>query len=108
MFKIDTLGKKISLGFALVMLVLTSATLVTIRQVRQVRSYTGKLTNVRVPMATASLELMNGINHSSSALRGWLVMGNEKYIEERQVAWDVEIGGAVAVMDALAGDVDEP
>jgi methyl-accepting chemotaxis protein len=71
MFKDTKLGVKLGLGFAFVALILVVAVLTSIWQVGKTTTVTNRVMELRAPTAQASLAMLNGINHSLAALRGW-------------------------------------
>lgn len=89
--KKSKLSTKIGLGFSIVAFVLIAAVGITIFQVQKSSAVTNRVVDLRVPTANASLMMLNGINHSLAALRGWMLLGNEKFKSERKIAWDKEI-----------------
>lgn len=101
-FKIDTLGKKIGLGYALMALTLAVSVLITISQVRDVSSTSTMLIEQRQPSARVDLELMNGINRSIGSLRGWVLLKRDTFKRERQHAWKTEIRASVGKLDNLS------
>lgn len=88
------LGTKISLGFAIITVILIGAVVTTIFFVGKSSKMTMQLTDLRVPTAQASLMMLNGMNHSLAALRGWIILGKDKFKEERSKAWSDEIDWA--------------
>ncbi|MEE8431870.1 MAG: methyl-accepting chemotaxis protein, partial [Candidatus Desulfatibia sp.] len=91
MFKNLALGKKIGGGYAIVALILVAAVLTTIFQVKRANTVTNRIIDLRAPTAQSSLSMLNGINHSLAALRGWIILGKDKFKEERAKAWSEEI-----------------
>ncbi len=71
---------------------------VTIWQTKEVKSISDKVVDLRVPTAQSSLEMLNGINHSLAALRGWMILGKDKFKVERENAWSEEITPAATVV----------
>ncbi|MCP4758391.1 MAG: HAMP domain-containing protein [Planctomycetes bacterium] len=102
------MATKIGLGFALVGLVLTSAVAITIWQVGRTATVTNRLVDLRAPTAQASLGMMNGMNHSLAALRGWMILGKDKFKEERAKAWSEEIDKSLATMQEFAVNWTDP
>ncbi|MBP9151337.1 MAG: response regulator [Flavobacteriales bacterium] len=100
-FRIDTLGKRIGLGYALMALVLTVAVLVTIKQVKEVSTTATALIEVRQPSARADLQLLNGVNHSIAALRGWVLLRRDTFKTERAFAWKEEINVPASQLESL-------
>ncbi len=79
MFKNMKLAAKLGLGFALVALCLVAAVGTTIWQVGRTTEVTDRLIELRAPTAQSSLMMLNGINHSLAALRGWIILGKDKF-----------------------------
>ena len=101
-------GKKIGLGYAMVGLLLIGAVTITIWQVGRTAEITNRVVDLRAPTAQASLGMMNGMNHSLAALRGWIILGKDKFKEERGKAWSEEIEPALAKMKEFAVNWTDP
>ncbi|MDS4043021.1 MAG: ATP-binding protein [Candidatus Competibacter sp.] len=43
------------------------------------------------PLAQASLRMLAGVRHSLASLRGWVSLGDPRFLDDWQVAWDGEI-----------------
>jgi methyl-accepting chemotaxis protein len=98
MFKKLALGKKVGSGYAIVALILVAAVLTTIFQVRRTNTVTNRIIDLRAPTAQSSLSMLNGINHSLAALRGWIILGKDKFKEERANAWSEELDPSLKEM----------
>ncbi|MCP3688283.1 MAG: HAMP domain-containing protein [Gammaproteobacteria bacterium] len=81
------LPTKIGLGFGLMILLLVAAISFTQLQMAQVDKLAGRVVELRTPTAQASLGMLNGLNQSLSGLRGWMLLGNPRFKEERALAW---------------------
>ncbi len=101
-------GKKIGLGYAMVGLILVGAVTITIWQVRRTADITKRVVDLRAPTAQASLGMLNGMNHSLAALRGWMILGKDKFKEERAKAWSEEIEPSMATMREFAVNWTDP
>ena len=99
---LDTIGKKIAAGYALMIAIFAMIIGLTIYQLNRTEQVTIRLKNLRVPTALASTELLNGINHSLAALRGWILLGDQKFKEERAIAWRDEIDYAFVSLKRLS------
>jgi CHASE3 domain sensor protein len=97
-------GVKIGLGFALITLVLTGVVLITIQSVKNMESLSKRLVHLRTPTAHASLMALNGINHSLASLRGWVILGENKFKEERKLAWTEQIQPSLETMQKLSSE----
>ncbi len=108
MFKNMTIGVKMSLGFGLMTLILTAAVLTTIWQVDKTNKITNQVIDLRVPTAQTSLSMQNGVNHSLAALRGWIILGKDKFKDERAKAWSKELDSSLVDMKAYATNWTNP
>ncbi len=97
-------GMKIGLGFALVTLVLMGVVLITIQHVKSMENLSKRLVHLRTPTAHASLMMLNGINHSLASLRGWVILGENKFKEEREQAWTEQIQPSLDTMEKLSSE----
>ena len=102
------LGVKIGGGFSIVALILVTIVLLTVREVKQSSDITDRIIDRRVPTAQASLQMLNGINHSLAALRGWIILGADKFKNERGLAWEKEIESSLKEMETFSKDWTNP
>ncbi|MDH5259049.1 MAG: methyl-accepting chemotaxis protein, partial [Gammaproteobacteria bacterium] len=82
-----SLGKQIGGGFALVVLLMTFMATLSIFNTNRTKEINQRVIELRTPTVLASTEMENGVNHSLAALRGWMILGNSKFKDERQTAW---------------------
>jgi methyl-accepting chemotaxis protein len=82
------LSTKLGSGFGLMILLLVAAISITLFQVAKVDTLAKRVVELRTPTAQASLGMLNGLNQSLSGLRGWMLLGNPKFKEERANAWN--------------------
>ena len=101
-FKDMTIGKKVGFGFGFMTLVLMGVVLLTIQKVRTMETITKRVVELRTPTAHASLMMLNGINHSLASLRGWIILGDQKFQTERSIAWEEQINPSLNLMHGLA------
>lgn len=95
-------GIKIGLGFALITLVLMAVVLITIQHVKSMETLSKRLVHLRTPTAHASLMMLNGLNHSLASLRGWIILGDDKFKNERAQAWVEQIQPSLETMRKLS------
>jgi signal transduction histidine kinase/CheY-like chemotaxis protein/CHASE3 domain sensor protein len=88
---LHSLSHRIGGGYALMVLLLAITVVATLQQVGTVRSANEQLDQVRMPVVRASTELLNGANHSSAALRGWVFLQDSSFHGEYQLTWKDEI-----------------
>jgi PAS domain S-box-containing protein len=56
------------------------------------------LANEGGPLAQASLRVLAGVHHSLAGLRGWVNLGDERFLEDWRSAWHDEIEPALALL----------
>ncbi|MGR3317607.1 MAG: response regulator [Candidatus Anammoxibacter sp.] len=82
---------KMALGFGIITLLLIGVVSISIWQTSKIQDEITDLAEVRTPTVQASLTMLNGVNHSLAALRGWMIIEDERFRKERRIAWDDEI-----------------
>jgi methyl-accepting chemotaxis protein len=102
-----SVAKKIGWGFASVGVVLASAVLITVWQVGRTTALTDRVNDLRTPTAQASLSVLNGVNYSLAALRGWIILGNDKFKDQREDAWS-DIDQSMDAMSSFAVNWTDP
>jgi methyl-accepting chemotaxis protein len=107
-FKNMKIAKKLGFGFTLMGIFMLAMLFVSIEKSGEVATVSNKVNHLRVPTARASLEMLNGINHSLAALRGWMILGKDKFKTERAKAWSSEIEPALASMTKFAQNWTNP
>lgn len=90
-------------GFGAISLILLAVATISWWQVTSIGKQTQGIVEQRVPTAIASARLVNGINASLAALRGWMLTGDERYKQERLDVW-VNIELAEASLDNLSAN----
>ena len=91
------IGTKILGGFLLVVLVIAIMTILSINGVHTMESVTQRVMELRAPTVLASKSMENGVNKSLAGLRGWMILGKDKFKKSRLEAWK-EIDTAFATM----------
>lgn len=101
-FKNLKLGGKLSIIFALILLATSAGSYNAITNIQETAVTVERITQLRVPTSQASMTMLNGMNQALAALRGWMLLGNEKFREERQKVWSQGIEPAQALMQEKA------
>ncbi len=101
-FKKQKIITKIQIGFAAVAVIMVGIVFTTILKTKDVKNISDRVVDLRVPTAQSSLMMLNGINHSLAALRGWMILGKDKFKDERAQAWDNEITPSLNTMQGFA------
>ena len=104
--KLNIKGKLI-LGFAVVVLVLATAVGSTIWKVTEVAGISDRIVDLRTPTSAASQRMLNDINASLAALRGYMLTGNPAFKKGRAGVW-ADIDTAAADMDKLSQSWTNP
>jgi len=108
MFKNFKLATKIGGGYALMGLILVAIVTTTIWQVNRLTVSNQQITELRGPTARSSLMMLNGINHSLAALRGWMILGKDTFKTERKQAWKNEIEPSLKTLETFAKNWTNP
>lgn len=93
------IGGRLNAGFAGVCAVMAVLVLVTVWQITSISRINDRIVELRVPTSTASLGLVNNINSSLAALRGWMITGGSGFKVERAAVW--------ADIDRISADLDK-
>ncbi|HDY64683.1 MAG TPA: hypothetical protein ENH84_00420, partial [Phycisphaerae bacterium] len=108
MFKNMKLRTKIAAGYVAITLILVGAVVTTLVQVNKTTEITNRLVDLRAPTAQTSLGMLNGINHSLAALRGWMILGKDKFRQERAKSWSEDIDVAFQELERLSLNWTDP
>ncbi|MBL1261550.1 MAG: response regulator [Thiotrichaceae bacterium] len=107
MFKLDSLAKKIGFGYIIVGLMLCFSVGTTVYLVNGTSHISDDLREHRVPTTQAGLTVLAGINQSLAALLGWMILGDERFLDERALAWDEKIYHGLTELSELSEHWDE-
>ncbi len=95
------IGGKLIAGFTVVVLILVGAVGTTVFEVGGINKTMKRIVNLRTPTAQASSGMVNDINASLAALRGWMLTGDPAFKKTRATVWE-DITKIRAEMDALS------
>jgi len=93
------IGKRLMIGFSVLIVIIAIASINAVWQIKGLQTQSQKVVELRVPTAAASASILNGVNHALAALRGWMILGTDKFKNERQLAWDDEINSSLAILE---------
>ncbi|MCP3689205.1 MAG: HAMP domain-containing protein, partial [Gammaproteobacteria bacterium] len=93
-----SIGKKLGLSFLAMALIIAGAVISNTFQLIKTEDISTRMNELRVPTATAGMEIRNGINSALANLRGWMLLGNDKFKTARQKNWSESIWPALKVM----------
>ncbi|PCI58398.1 MAG: hypothetical protein COB45_00560 [Gammaproteobacteria bacterium] len=102
------ISSRLTVGFLILVLILAISSISSIVQITSITKNINKVVELRIPTAQASASVLNGINHALAALRGWMLLGKDKFKVERQLAWDTEITPAIVTLDKMSVNWTNP
>jgi methyl-accepting chemotaxis protein len=102
------ISSRLTVGFLLLILIFTISSVSSIFEITTITKNANKVVELRIPTAQASASVLNGVNHALAALRGWMLLGKDKFKDERQSAWDIEITPAIATLDKMSANWTNP
>ncbi len=82
-----SLKSKLFAGFGSILLLTAIITLTVFVKLNTLDKTSHSVTNQKVPAALTSQSLLNGVNDSLASLRGYMILGKEKFKIDRQNAW---------------------
>lgn len=82
------ISKKLAAGFALITVLIIGTVAITYNGINNADEVNKRVIKLRLPTVLASTEMTNGINYSLAALRGWMILGKDKFKEDRVKAWN--------------------
>lgn len=87
------IGKKIAGGFGFMALLMIITVVIAFIRISSNQEINTRVFELRTPTVLASNHMLNGINHSLAALRGYMILGADKFKNGRDKAWE-NIDGA--------------
>ncbi len=107
-----TIGKKIGLGFGIVIALMAVSAGVGYWKLNQMMAVEDRVIELRYPTVRSADQMMNGMNHSLAALRGYMILGKDPskadlFTKDRQAAWE-EIDSALATMQEFSKTWTDP
>ncbi|MCW8332096.1 methyl-accepting chemotaxis protein [Photobacterium sp. SDRW27] len=107
-----SLSHKLLAGFAVILLLLIVNSTVIYWSVSKSQQRVDSLVQLRMPTVISGKDLMNGINSSLAALRGYMILGAdpakaEQMKQNRAQAWQI-IDTAMAEYETVSGNWTEP
>ncbi len=102
------ISSRLTVGFLILVLILAISSISSVFQITSITENANKVVELRIPTAQASASVLNGVNHALAALRGWMLLGEDKFKAERQLAWDSEITPAILTLDKMSVNWTNP
>lgn len=106
------MGKKLAIGFGAIITLMIISTVIGQMKVNELNNVQGRVTNLRFPTMVAGRDMINGINHSLAALRGYMILGGDEkkaklFKGDRAKAWQ-ELDDALARFDKFSKNWTDP
>ncbi|MBT7898551.1 MAG: hypothetical protein HN565_07215, partial [Rhodospirillales bacterium] len=101
------IGGRLTMGFAAIVTVLALAVMITLWELSIINTGMNRIVELRMPTSAASSKMLNNINSSLAALRGWMLTGNKVFKVSRKVVWD-DIAKVSNDMDKLSATWTNP
>lgn len=96
------------IGFSILIVLIAASSFNAIWQVNSIERQAQKVVELRLPTAQASASILNGVNHALAALRGWMILGKDKFKNERAVSWDTEINNSLVTLEEMSVNWTNP
>ncbi|MDH5528210.1 MAG: methyl-accepting chemotaxis protein [Nitrospirota bacterium] len=101
------IGRKIGFGFGMVALILAVTVIAATVRIQSTQDITDRVINLRQPTVLTSTRLLNGINESLAGLRGYMLLHNDKFKNDRADGWK-KIDASMRELDALSQNWTNP
>jgi len=101
-FNTMTMKSQLTIGFSIMVAIIALIVAINIVQVRHALKLSQNITEIRTPTANNSMIMLNGVNHALAVLRGWMLLGEEKFKTERAQVWSTELHAPLNEMKQLA------
>jgi methyl-accepting chemotaxis protein len=106
--RMRSIGLKMAAAFTVLVALFVGGAAFTLYQLGEVRTVSVRLVELRSPTLSGSIALLNGMNRSLAALRGWVILGTDGFKTDRAAAWSAEIDPTVEALRKLAANWTDP
>jgi methyl-accepting chemotaxis protein len=105
-----SISNKLKMGFGVVIVSILFSTVVNYFSLSNMQKSQSQVIQISYPAVVAGKDLINGVNQSLAALRGYMILGGEaesaeKFKQERKIAWQ-SINDSVSFMSQLSRHMD--
>ncbi|MCH8209012.1 MAG: hypothetical protein IIA62_08210, partial [Nitrospinae bacterium] len=101
-------GVKIGLGFFAIGLIFFINILFVLNLFKQTEALHDRVIELRTPTAHNSLMILNGVNRSLADLRGWMLLGKDKFKQGRLESWSEDIDLPRKTLSKLSANWTNP
>jgi methyl-accepting chemotaxis protein len=107
-----TIGKKLWASFGLLILMIIGSALTGQTKIDEVNRVQNRVTDLRFPTLLVGRDMINGLNHSLAALRGYMILGADEskaafFIADREKAWKA-LDDGITRLDSFAANWTDP
>jgi len=102
------IGQRLIFGFSILVILVATSSFNALWQVNALEKQAQKVVELRLPTAQASASILNGVNHALAALRGWMILGKDKFKSERAIAWETEINASLVTLEEMSVNWTNP
>lgn len=96
-----SVARKLTVGFGAILLILVLLVTFVEFKLFDQDKLQNRVIELRMPTSMAGIRLVDGINYSLAALRGYMILGKAKFRQERQEAWQ-QIDDNYDVMEKMS------
>ncbi len=100
------IAKKLTWGFGVILALMVFIVVVNFWAAQRIADVEHEISRVLVPVVEAELELKSDINESLAALRGYMILGENKFKIQRENAW-IDIDKKTSTIDKSMHHFDE-
>lgn len=100
--------QKLGFGFTIMVILIGVIVLANIWQVRNALELSQRIVALRVPSARNSASVQTGIHRALSDLRGWMLLGKDKFKTDRTTAWSDEIKEPMRILKGFSKNWTNP
>jgi len=102
-----TLGKRLGIGFGVMILITICVACIVFIKVQAVNQIQDRVIEQRQPTILQSKDILNNINDSLASLRGYIILGKNKFKTNRALCWE-NIDKGLTEMSILSGNWSDP
>ncbi len=87
MFKNLQINTLINTGFLIIIVLFATLAILSLKQISTIEAASAQVTSLREPSAKASASVNIALNKSLAALRGWVLIGEDRFLRDRHDSW---------------------
>ena len=103
-----TMKNKLTVGFSIMAGIITLVVFINLVYVHSALELSHRMIDSRTLTANHSMTMLNGVNQALAALRGWVLLGQEAFKEERHQVWSIQLEAPLREMKKLSANGIHP